>query len=204
MKFQINNSVTDCPYIDDILFALKNVDSKYALYPYDKNVDGTDKCKYPERVFAYEFYHQYRRIMECKKECYCNLYLNGEQPKSSQIWKGLATITPDLVLHGKINEADHSSTTQKWLCEIKMNENLKLTDDLIKKKKKESVLLFQDYILLCVGITKDILISRIDKKELTTKNVDVRTICICVDYGEKMIISSDRLFELMKDNDSKK
>ena len=88
MRWKIESTVSDCPYIDDILCALTKVTPDYIIYPCFEsnkkkrnkkagNGEGANqKYKYPERVFAYEFYHQYRRIMECKKEEYAEYKTN--------------------------------------------------------------------------------------------------------------------------------
>ena len=129
----ISSTVKNCPYIKDITNALKKVGQEYVIYiDTEGSNKNKNKIKYTERVFAYEFYHRYRCIMERKKEFYKGLYLNGEQPKNGQIWKGLAAITPDLVLHGQINIPDYSGESQKWLCEIKMAGNPKIIDDIKK------------------------------------------------------------------------
>lgn len=210
MRWKVENTVLDCLYIDDILCALKKVTSDYIIYPcFDSNEkkrnnnsgDGVkfdQKYRYPERVFAYEFYHQYRRVMECKKEEYADLFLNGEQPKSSQIWKGLSAITPDIVLHGKSKEADYTGKTQKWLCEIKMNGNPKMIEDLKKIKNKEKILKFNDYVFICIGCDINHFKTIIKDKNLKREEVDEHTICILVLYNDKEIkISSKRLSEIM-------
>lgn len=189
-KIRVDYSMIDCEFLDDFLCALSKVDMKYVLYPFREDY------KYPERVFAYEFYHQYRLIMEEKKEKYKSLYLNGEQPKSSKVWEGLAQITPDLVLHGKIGEKDDTGKSQKWLCEIKSISNPQIINDLIKIENDETILKFQNYILLYVGAT---LQNLKDKLEGCDKDkIDNNTICICAFYDEDGIqITCRRLFEII-------
>ena len=190
MKIIIDYSMIDCEYLDDFLCALSHVDKKYVLYQFG------DDYKYPERVFAYEFYHQYRLIMEEKKGKYKDLYLNGEQTKLSKVWEGLAQITPDLVLHGKIGEKDDTGETQKWLCEIKMISNSNVKDDLEKIKRDEGILKFQNYIFLYVGAT---IKNLKDKLEGCDKDkIDNNTICICAFYDEDGIqITCRSLFEII-------
>jgi len=189
-KIIIDYSMIDCEYLDDFLCALSKVDKKYVLYPFG------DDCKYSERVFAYEFYHQYRLIMEEKKEKYRGLYLNGEQPKSSLVWEGLGMITPDLVLHGKVGEKDDAGESQKWLCEIKMISNSQVVNDLEKIKKDESKLKFQHYMLLYVGATLQNLKNKLEGCNKDNKYGN--TICICAFYDEDGIqITCRRLFEII-------
>ena len=35
MKYIVDNSINDCMYIEDVLYALCKVSIKYVLYPYD-------------------------------------------------------------------------------------------------------------------------------------------------------------------------
>ena len=77
-SYIIRNTINDWDFLDDFLRALRKVDSGYYMYPIKDDNGKTDR-KYPERVFAYEFYHQYRKIMEGKRDVYSGLYLNGEQ-----------------------------------------------------------------------------------------------------------------------------
>ena len=180
----------DCEYLDDFLCALSKVNIKYVLYPYG------DDYKYPERVFAYEFYHQYRLIMEEKKEKYEGLFLNGEQPKLSKVWEGLAQITPDLVLHGKVGEKDDTGESQKWLCEIKMISNSQVINDLKKIKKDEAILKFHNYILLYVGATLQNLKDKLEGCD--KEKIDGNTICICAFYDMGGVkITCKRLNEII-------
>ena len=81
-------------YVNDFIAALQEVDERYYTYT---TTDGLKK--YPERVFAYELYHQFRKIMEVKSSDYCGVYLNGEQTKSKEVVPNLERFAPDLVLH---------------------------------------------------------------------------------------------------------
>lgn len=196
LKIDIDYSILDCEYIDDFLSALSKVETDYILYAIPENSETKESFKYPERVFAYEFYHQYRLIMDEKKEKYRGLYLNGEQPKSSKIWEGLANITPDLVLHGKIGEKDDTGESQKWLCEIKMKSNPAIIQDLKKIKSNESVLKFQDNFFLYVGATLQNLKDVLDKSDMKQMNVD--TICVCLYHDDDGIqIACRRLLDII-------
>ena len=108
-------------YLEDLCSALEEVSPEYKkwiLY----NTDASGEVKetqesYCERVFAYELYHQIRRIMDVKPTLprYKDVYLNGETVKDNKffkdIYEGLAKLSPkfsedkdnkripDLVLH---------------------------------------------------------------------------------------------------------
>lgn len=73
---EIVSTVKDdqCCFVDDLLLSLSGVDSFYYSYTTPKG-----NIKYPERVFAYEVYHQLREIMQEKAEKYNDIHLNGEQ-----------------------------------------------------------------------------------------------------------------------------
>ncbi|MBR6187892.1 MAG: hypothetical protein IKQ59_02890 [Prevotella sp.] len=198
-KLVIENAVEDCKYIDDVICALCGVTSKYVLYPYCENENGEKQYKYPERVFAYEFYHQYRMIMEKNPEKYSGLYLNGEQQKSSQVWKGLAKITPDIVLHKHIDKPDYTGESQKWLCEIKMQGNPNIIDDIKKIKEKEAILKFSDYIFMYIGSNLDNFKNVLNDANLSLTDVLIHTICICAVYSDKETsIACKRLSGILK------
>ena len=197
MKYTIDTTVK-AQYLDDFFCALSKVELKYVLYHCKNNEPNvTDEYKYPERVFAYEFYHQYRSIMEEKAGIYCGLYLNGEQPKSSQVWEGLSKITPDIVLHGKVGEHDATGESQKWLCEIKMTGNPYVKDDLVKMTNNESILKFQNYIFLYVGAT---LQNLKDKLDGCNERIDGNILCICAFYDEYDVQISCRRYNEIINN----
>jgi hypothetical protein len=179
---EIINDVKKSSYLDDILKALSNVRTEYMVYySPDLNKGNKSYYKYTERMFAYELYHQYRIIMQRKKKKYAGLYLNGEQQKSSQGWKGLKKITPDIVLHGMIDKPDYSGFSQKWLCEIKMFTNPEIVKDLTKIKNKASILRFQDYFFIFVGGNDNDLKIECRNKHIKVNDVFNDTICICID-----------------------
>jgi len=169
-------SNTQCLHIDDFICALLNVDEFYYTYTTQKQ-----ETKYPERVFAYELYHQFRKIMEKKPEKYQGIYLNGEQQKSRQVVKNLEKCAPDLVLHDCIYKVRPDG--QFWLCEIKMKDNSKAMSDF-EKFNKMAELGFQCYIFLYAGVSFEEMAEEIRKiKEITNKNVYEKTICIST-YNE--------------------
>lgn len=170
---EVVSSVTElqCPHIGDLIEALRNVDEVYYTYTTQKKV-----TKYPERVFAYELYHQFRKIMEDKPNEYDNVYLNGEQQKSKQVIKDLEKCAPDLVLHKRIYETNPED--QLWLCEIKMKGNTKAMNDLNKFYKMQA-LNFNSYIFIYGGVSFEEMIEEIGKIKIRTDtDVYLKTICI--------------------------
>lgn len=182
---KITNEVEKSIYLGDIIKALSNVSTEYMVYCSPGIKRGSkDYYKYTERMFAYEFYHQYRCIMQRKKRKYAGLYLNGEQQKCSQGWKGLKKLTPDIVLHGMIDKPDYSGFSQKWLCEIKMCTNPEIVSDLTKIKNKASKLKFQEYVFILVGGDDNYLKYKCRKEKIKVDDVMGDTICICIDIND--------------------
>ena len=194
----ISCSIDDWYYKDDFLKALCNVDRGYYMYPIKDDNGKTDR-KYPERVFAYEFYHQYRKFMEDKQDIYSGLYLNGEQTKDRKVADYIGDFTPDLVLHSRLDGWFEGS--QKWLCEIKMIESGNPLADIEKFKKMEK-LGFSEYIILYAGSCLPNLLLKIQnkiKKRKINRESDVNCICICSYYSKtsKLYIECHRLFTLI-------
>ena len=150
-----------CHYIEDFITALKKVDSMYYTYTTSKKV-----TKYPERVFAYELYHQFRIIMARKKDIYKDVHLNGEQTKSREVVEDLERCAPDLILHKSLFEC--SPEGQLWLCEIKMKNNNDAMKDLRKFSKMEK-LNFPVYIFLYAGVTFKEMIKQIEEENQKRK-----------------------------------
>lgn len=68
-----------------------------------------------ERVFAYELYYQWKRLLLKSKS---KLILNGEIEKRLQSWSENHYIVPDMILH-----KEHSSSEDQMIvCEIKRNK----------------------------------------------------------------------------------
>ena len=203
----IRCSIDKWEFMDDFLFALYNVNSGYYMYSIKDNNGKTDR-KYPERVFAYEFYHQYRRIMEEKRDIYSGLFLNGEQTKDRKVAKYIGDFTPDLILHSRLDGM--SKGGQKWLCEIKMIESGNPLSD-IEKFSKMATLGFDEYIFLYVGSCLPNLLLKIHNKIKKGKiNIepDVNCICICSYFSKtsKLHIECHRLstlIDMIKDLDVK-
>lgn len=172
-------SNAQCLHLDDFIKALIEVDGFYYTYTTQKKVK-----KYPERVFAYELYHQFRKIMEKTPEKYQSIYLNGEQQKSKQVVEDLEKCAPDLVLHDCIYDVRPDG--QFWACEIKMKGNPDAMSDFDKFYRME-VLGFKCYIFLYAGVTFEEMAEEIRKLKVRTDTaVYEKTICIST-YNENGI-----------------
>lgn len=120
-------------HVNIMLTALTNVGMDYLWYK-EYPVDNSTKVtkEHLERVFAYEFYHQWRKILESLG---CTLYLNGEISKIIRVDmenKKVSTLFPDIVLHGGQN--CKKKRFQFLACEIKRKEGMspqKFREDII-------------------------------------------------------------------------
>lgn len=179
-------------YFKDFLKALLHVEHRYILYPY-RGINGEDNDKLQgryERVFAYELYHQFRKIMECNPEKYEGIFLNGEAYKGGSIYtkmleilggcncsEALTNCVPDLVLHK--NPGEIVKGGQYFLCEMKTCANSKFLDDFRKiKKYADSQLEFKYHIFLSIGETLNQLKKRIKNPDWDAYYLD--TVCICL------------------------
>lgn len=190
-------------YLEDIKCALKNVDSIYYRWTNHK-VDETKfpseefEIAYCERVFAYELYHQIRKIMDENPalERYRGVYLNGETIKSNHfyadLFDGLSEYdssfkegennkrTPDLVLHKDLGSIEEEG--QIYLAEIKMAENKNALDDLKKLTMlQKSKLNFTFYIFIYAGKNIDELYDELLKIDTSVIAKDI--VCICSKFG---------------------
>lgn len=160
-------------HVQMLINALSKVSDDYIGYDIDRNSEKS--VKHAERVFAYELYHQFRSLMKDN----CGYYLNGEIKKSSEIlkWESNKDCYPDLVLHG--NPIQIEKDTQYFLCEIKMDYNNLILDDLDKLAKLfDSNLEFKNYISLLVGISKECLEEKINNQR-KERQINEKTLCIC-------------------------
>ena len=153
-------------YFQDFLRAALKVaqaNSRYVKYDV-MDVYGNTKIedvRY-ERIFAYELYHQFRKIMEDPSTEYSNenVVLSGEIHKGDKIYD-MDQCSPDLVLH---DPQGMFVKTQYFLCEMKLKTNPKLLDDLQKIKKMDlQGLNFQRYIFLLIGADRAFLKEEIRK-----------------------------------------
>ena len=202
-------------YLEDIKSALKTVDSKYFrwyLHKVSSDVEFSDeimRCNC-ERVFAYELYHQIRKIMESEPihERYKNVYLNGEAIKDDKffedLYENLSKISkdyseendnkriPDLVLHKDPGGIEKEG--QIYLAEIKMHKNKDALKDLFKLTCfMESKLNFDFYIFVYVG--KDVNEFKDELKQIDSSKLSKDIVCICTKYQQS---TCNTLGELLK------
>ena len=173
VKIKIVSTVSDeqFKYVNDFIAALQEVDELYYTY-----TTASGEKKYPERVFAYELYHQFRKIMESKGSEFSGVYLNGEQTKNKKVVPILEQCAPDLILHKCVYEVQPNN--QLWLCEIKMKGNQNATSDL-DKFNKMAPLQFPCYVFLYAGVTYEEMRDEIKNlKRLTNTEFYLKTICI--------------------------
>ena len=211
-------SLSKCPnveYLEDIKHALAKVESQYFgwyLHKSSSEVDFADDIlRYNcERVFAYELYHQIRKIMEEDPipERYRKMYLNGEAIKDDRfftdLYKGLSDICkdfnddkdnkriPDLVLHKDMGGIEEEG--QIYLAEIKMEENDDALKDLLKLTCFEnSNLNFDFYIFIYVGIDVDEFKKKL--KKIDTSKLSKNIVCICTKYQHSTCNTLGELLE---------
>lgn len=133
-----------------ILKAIENVDRNYCRLSNLKYTDdeGTDnllkKEKYLERPIAYEFYHQFRLLMNNRKFLDKGIVLHGEMDKRYQ---RVAAI-PDFVLHGSGNTKNNLAVV-----EFKMSERIdKLQKDFVNLRQfRESPLEYDHAFEIIIG-----------------------------------------------------
>ena len=191
-------------YLEDIKIALKNVDRIYYRWTNHKE-GGTEfpseeiEKAYCERVFAYELYHQIRKIMDANPalERYQGVYLNGETIKNNKfytdLFDGLSEYdssfiegkcnkrTPDMVLHKDLGSIEKEG--QIYLAEIKMADNKNALDDLKKLTVlQKSKLNFTFYVFIYVG--KDVNEFKEEVKLIDTSNYSKDIVCICTKYQQ--------------------
>lgn len=183
------NSINDLDeFIKDFIKALFNVESRYIVYQI-RGEEGENEPKIQkqyERVFAYEFYHQFRKIMESNPDRYEGIFLNGEAHKGDSIYSKVPKSMPDIILNEDPGRVVKDG--QFFLCEMKTAENSKFYEDFGKLYEyKKSELNFKEYIFLSIGETIKELGDKIRKKlsENTKKlmKFDKETLCICINLG---------------------
>lgn len=194
----INSTVYNWSYTEDFLNALCNVDPGYYLFSpaHTGNARYVREEVYTERIFAYEFYHQYRCIMS-ENGKYSDIFLNGEQTKTKEVVPDLERCAPDLVMHKKIEAADPKG--QLWLCEIKMARSQDPLSD-IRKFHDMASLQFKEKIFLFAGGCKERLLLLINEKlgaNQINPDKDGNVICVCSSC--KHIYDGKHLYELYVD-----
>ena len=132
-------------YITHIKKALSSISTEYII-------ESNSSNRLAERLFAYEFYHQYRHIMEQNLSLYDGLFLTGEQYKIySQLHGIRQKDAPDIVLSDNMNCIGER---QEFLIEIKMKGNPEWLNDLQKLSDfANSSLSFKNHYFIYVGET---------------------------------------------------
>lgn len=207
----------DKEYLEDIKTALNSVNSIYYTW-YNHKIDNTDYSSeeyqkaYCERVFAYELYHQIRKIMDASPVPmrYKDVYLNGETIKDNKffndIYDGLKESNPkfngenskripDLVLHKDLGSTEEEG--QIYLAEIKMKDNKNALDDLEKLTLFEkSKLNFTFYIFIYAG--KDVEEFKEDLSKIETSTLSKNIVCICAKCGESQCMTLGEILSEIK------
>ena len=187
--------------IDDLKYALEHVGSDYVNWTMinmdDKTEalgqdrENTDKKKtketYCERVFAYELYHQFRKLM-CDDKRYWELLFNGEQRKDESFFKDLFKeledrdyVIPDLILHKTLGSIDKHDGQILYI-EIK-TKNSDVFSDLEKLTQlTRTTLNFYYYIFIYVDADLNELKKKIkgDRKKNEYEKIDDNILCFWV------------------------
>lgn len=175
-----------------MLSAITNVSKEYLWYKITINDDEVEKEQL-ERVFAYEFYYQWRKLLDAFS---CTLFLNGEVSKQvrDKINKNGHTIKyPDIVLHAGQDNFDEEF--QIIVCEIKRKEGFK---DESFRKDLSSIMSYLDKdnfnkapfkcgVLLLVGDTYDgseikDTIKTVASENLNTQDCYKKILCVSYNY----------------------
>ena len=151
-----NNERLSSDYLKDIASSITKVDKKYCQWEYQ---DGSSQKI--ERVFAYELYHQLRKLTNSNPK-YKELRIDGEISK--EVYQEIETcgllnlhsskrrhFSPDMVIHyGQTNRKEES---QIAIIEIKTREisNSNLIDTILKLNHYIRVLNFQYAIFISVN-----------------------------------------------------
>ena len=207
--------------INDLKYALENVDKEYiswtmgnispnnakiiqAQNTQDKSQDDDITRKYCERVFAYELYHQFRKLMY-SNDHYNDLFLNGEQQKDNSHFNELLKsfsknkIIPDLILHRCCGSIDMGG--QILYIEIKTKNNTAVCDDLQKLTDlTKTKLNFAYYVFIYVDGTFEELKKRIKGYH---KQYDDMIHCICVKNKKACSKSMQELKKEIEDEENK-
>lgn len=198
MICHIDSTINNWDYMDDFLDALCNVDPGYYMFSpaHTGNARYVREEVYTERIFAYEFYHQYRCIMSGNGK-YHDIFLNGEQTKTKEVVPDLERCAPDLVLHKKIEAANPEG--QLWLCEIKMARSQDPLSDIKKFHDMASLQFKEKIFLFAGGCIERLLILLNDKMETNQINSETDRNVICVCSSCKYAYDGKHLYELYVD-----
>lgn len=168
--------------LDDIKTAIKETGKVYCKWK-----DWyTNKDKMLERVFCYEFYHQFRTLMEKpeNKEKYKDLLFHGEMTKYGKV--------PDFVLH----KGQDNNDSQLVAIEVKTferiekdSEDCNMRNDLTKLLRliADTHLNYKYGIFVGVNCKNDILLKEL--KEMDKSVIDNYSYC----YDRVHIIGTDEI-----------
>lgn len=182
-----------------MLSAIKNVKSGYLWYKYYSDKEKKKVKEHLERVFAYEFYHQWRMILDVFG---IHLYINGEiskEIKDKMKNNHVKNLFPDLILHG--GQDCHDAKKQLIACEIKRKEKIsgkKVKEDiesLINYLSKEyfTKTPFQCGVFILVGETLE---NTLETKKILNKireiynlnHFSAKILCISYDFRDEHCI----------------
>lgn len=206
--------------IDDLIYSLEHVNEKYVKWKMGKaneeektiqaqegllkdKIDPKQRESYCERVFAYELYHQFRKLM-CDNEKYSDLLFNGEQRKDESFFKDLFKelkdndyVIPDLILHENLGNIEKHDGQVLYI-EIKTINS----DDVFLDLKKLSnlsltALDFYYYIFIYVDGTIEDLMEKVEgvRKKHNYNELEDDILCICVKNNKACHITIKELKE---------
>lgn len=141
-----------------------------------------------ERVFAYELYHQLRKIMEFKPDRYKNMHLHGEIFKEnlrtlpnfelknfgfSSFDENVKGFVPDLTLHGANDNIEDDS--QALVIEIKTDVKPNATKDIVKLLNLVSNYDFSYGVFISINCNTEVLIKHIKNEymgDISKESID--------------------------------
>lgn len=148
--------------IDVIKEALEKMDPKYCKLSYldYKNTDFPEllsKAKYLERPFAYEFYHQLRRLIENNRVNFGGALVQVEVDKRYQHIPAVEDI-PDFIIHLPNSPKNNIAVIEFKLASQKVGD---IKDDLDKLVKFQGPHLMYDHIVeVIIGSKKELELRR--------------------------------------------
>ena len=156
-------------YLNDVVEAIQKVGSAY--FRWNNWQSRTElENNMVERVFCYEFYHQFRKIMERKNDIYHNLRLNGEISKiiAEKYQRDIShTKFPDFVLH----EAQNTVNQQELVIEVKTKNNSEICSflsDIEKIDDMISQLNYKSGLFIAENIDNETLRQKIERANINS------------------------------------
>ncbi|MFL6208178.1 MAG: hypothetical protein ACJ74W_04970 [Pyrinomonadaceae bacterium] len=145
--------------IEAIDVALRSIDPRYCelskiIYSQSEVSEYLAEEKYLERPFAYEFYHQFRKLLDEGRIDFGGSVIQAEVDKRYQHLEGLGKI-PDFILH-----TPHSTDSNLAVIEFKLASNFRksLESDLIKLVafKRTEVTRYKYLVEVIIGNANDL------------------------------------------------